>query len=874
MRPLTASDAFGKLDREATDRWHTLVDHMADVAATFEVLCTCRAIRRALDEAAGRSLECLDIARLTALAFLHDLGKANTGFQAKRWPSGARPSHRLTAGHSAEAMALLDAACSGSDEAWALLTRLPVEQMANDWGDEAVVTLLHASIAHHGRPIHAAQPWSRARVHWHPQDSYDPGAQLQRVSAALQAFLPNAFKPGGAPLPSAPRFVHLFAGLVQLADWLGSDTRHFPFSEPGEDRLITSRERAHDAVAGLGLDAEDFRADLKATSPSFSDVFGGTAPYPTQSAMADDTLGPVVVLEAETGSGKTEAALWRFLHLFKQGKVDSLYFALPTRVAASQAYARVRQAIVRTWPNGGPMVLRALAGYAAADGQTPHALPDFKVLWSDEPNDAEAGRRWAGESAKRFLAAPVAVGTVDQALLGTLQVKHAHLRHALAARALLVVDEVHASDAHMGVLIEHLIASQVALGGHVLLLSATLGAAARIRYLGAGRPQPFQAIPLHRASTLPYPAISDPSGLRATRGAQREKPVHWRSQDCIDDPARIAALAIDAAKQGARVLIIRNTVPAAIATLSALESAAPNPDWLFRIGTTATLHHSRFSREDRPRLDAAVEAQLGKHRPAGPLIVVGTQTLEQSLDLDADFLITDLCPMDVLLQRIGRLHRHARPDDARPAAYRTAQTCVVTPTDGDLTPNLKRPRHGLGLFHNGGGVYADVRILQATLNLIDAEPQVCIPADNRRLVESATHPEALRIVESRDERWASHGQQIDGLTGAKKTNARLGLLPFDRPFEELSFPDDIKLATRLGAADRVANFMPPQPGPFDMPVAELPIRFHLLPPGLPEDAAPEDIVAEAGGFTFCFGNARYRYSRFGLERLPDTTPGE
>lgn len=867
---LTEAFAFGKLDRSQIGiEWHPLVDHLADVAAVFEALCRCRAVRRSLEAAAGRALDERDIARLAALVFLHDFGKSNAGFQAKRWVDDDRPHGWLTAGHGTEAVALLDAAINGSDEALGLLLHLPVREMS-DWGtDETMGGLLRASIAHHGRPIANPPDWrGGARVHWSARQGYSPAEQLAQIGSTLRRFVPSAFVEGGSPLPDSPRFAHYFAGLVQLADWLGSDTRFFPFSETGEDRLVESRRRARIAVRATGLDTESYRCQLAATPVAFANVFDAAAPYPAQAAMADGALGPVVVLEAETGSGKTEAALWRYFHLFARGEVDSLYFALPTRVAASQAYRRVCEALSRAWPKAAPLAVRALAGYAAADGETSRALPNFKVLWSDEPSDAESGRRWAGETSKRFLAAPVAVGTVDQALLSTLQVKHAHLRHALAARSILVIDEVHASDAYMAVLIEQLINAQTALGGHTLLLSATLGAAARVRYLAAGKRKTQHLPTLAQASGLPYPAISDAAGLRATSGAQREKRVTWRCLDVIDDPQRVAALALEAAAQGARVLVIRNTVPAAVATLSALETNTPNAGWVFNRDGVITLHHSRFSREDRPMLDAAVEAQLGKGRPSGPLIVVGTQTLEQSLDLDADFLITDLCPMDVLLQRIGRLHRHVRPLEGRPTAFREARVFVLTPAGGDLKPCLSRPQHGLGRFRDGGGVYADVRILEATRRLISGESEVRIPADNRRLVESTTHPEALHAIESLGEAWAVHGQQIDGDTGARRTSAKLGLLPLDTPFAELDFPDKVKLATRLGAADRVVNFDPPQPGPFGQPVRELPIRYHLLPHDLPLEALPEDIASEPGGFRFRLGDTQYRYSRLGLEKRP------
>ena len=124
------------------------------------------------------------------------------------------------------------------------------------------------------------------------------------------------------------------------------------------------------------------------------------------------------------------------------------------------------------------------------------------------------------------------------------------------------------------------------------------------------------------------------------------------------------------------------------------------------------------------------------------------------------------------------------------------------------------------------------------------------------------------------EAWAVHGQQIEGDTGARRTSAKLGLLALDQNFGELSFLDDVKLATRLGAADRIVCFDTPPPGPFGRVVRELPIRHHLLPRGLSLEAQPELIVIEPGGFRFQLGDAHYRYSRLGLERLPQTDSPE
>lgn len=888
--------AWSKLERNADGDitgWHPLADHMLDVAACLMAVARCRNVHRALERAGGRSLTQRDLWRLAAIAFLHDLGKANAGFQAKRWSllkdiPASWPRH---SGHVGEALHLFE---ENADPA--LLDALPIEALCL-WG-ESLHDLLLASISHHGRPARV-QPGNDHAYLWKPVTTggvitYSPLETLKQLGQQVQTLFPDAFIADDIELPATPAFVHLFAGLVQLADWLGSDTRFFPYTVPGEARADTAFQRAEQAVQTIGLDTADLQTVLQHGMPDFATTFDVPQPRPIQSALGAPDLGPLLVLEAETGSGKTEAALWRFAQLLRAGQVDSLYFALPTRVAASQLYERLRRFVSRLWPADSgvtpPVVVRALPGYTSADGQMPHHLPDFRVLWPDQADDQQAHRRWAAESSKRYLAATIAVGTIDQALLGALQVRHAHLRHALLSRSLLVVDEVHASDAYMSALLEHLLRAHRRAGGHALLLSATLGASARARLqvlTHADRPHPPRPhLPsLETACTMPYPALSNGTRLQPLLSASDHKTVHWQTLDAIDDPARTARLAIEAAACGARVLVIRNTVPAAVATLREVEAAVTalgHPEWLFTLTLSgsarpvSTLHHSRFSRQDRPLLDRAVEQRIGKQRlQPGGAIVIGTQTLEQSLDLDADLLVTDLCPMDVLLQRVGRLHRHSRPATERPEGFNSARAWILTPTGHDLTPHLKRARHGLGLLHGGGGVYPDLRILEATRRLIDASPTRQIPRDNRELVERATHPQALQQIEQElGADWARLGQTIDGTCSASKAVAHLQALPYDQPFETLTFPDDEqKVATRLGAADRLVEFDSPPLGPFGLVVASLAIRAHLLPPDLPTDARPAQVASLADdsgdGFEFSLGPRRYRYSRFGLERLPD-----
>jgi len=879
--------AWGKLSRDHSGQlvgMHPLLDHMTDVASCFLALAKCAAIRRSLAFTAGRDLDESDLQRLSVLVFLHDIGKANSGFQSRLWQQPNRPPGDWPTspfGHGPEGWELIAGRVANAEH---YAVGLPISEIL-EWGEEAVTQLLQASISHHGRPL-GETPSKQAEYIWKPVLGkngmllYDPAATLSNMGDRLKKSYPLAFTKSRYFLPENPAFSHLFAGLVQLADWLGSDTRSgfFPYTVDGENRLQTSPINAAYAVRKIGLDVSFWRNEIQSAQPTFNTAFSVCSARPMQISAADLSLGSLVILEAETGSGKTEAALWRFVKLFQEGKVDSLYFALPTRVAATQLYQRIFDLINRLWPREAPVVVRALPGYEAADDQIKISLPDFKVQWPDQPADEKADQRWVAESPKRFLAATIAVGTIDQALLGALKVRHAHMRHALLARSLLVVDEVHASDAYMTVLLESLLQAHLKTGGQAILLSATLGATARNRYLNIGYQKKFTQPTLAEACAMPYPAISslNTAGiyLQSVAGNPHQKTVQWKTIDAMDEPERVATLAAEAAAKGARVLVVRNTVPAAIATLRALEqiALAQEGQWLFKINGISTLHHSRYSRQDRPLLDKAVEDQLGKVRKDfDGRVIIGTQTLEQSLDIDADLLITDLCPMDVLLQRIGRLHRHERPDAERPVAFRKAHALLLTPKGNDLTPLLNRARNGLGRFHDGGGVYPDLRMIEATKRLIEAEPTRQIPTDNRMLVEYATHPEALMVIENElGNDWKKLGQAIEGDTSARRGIGHLHTLPYDDAFGDVLFPEsDQKIATRLGAADRLLTFDPPQPGPFMQEVKQLALRFHQIPAGVSLDAQPSAIVTlpDNAGFEFTLGTTRYLYNRFGLERM-------
>jgi len=436
------------------------------------------------------------------------------------------------------------------------------------------------------------------------------------------------------------------------------------------------------------------------------------------------------------------------------------------------------------------------------------------------------------------------------------------MRGAGLSRSLLVVDEVHASDAYMTSLLKGALDAHLRLGGHALLMSATLGSAARSRLLGT---------PLRdRDLDAPYPALS-----WAERGAARHLPVpdqgrvkrvRMRASPLLQSPDAIARVAITAARAGARVLVIRNTVRAAAELLRAVQDRDPDAP-LLEVNGVRTLHHSRFAAEDRRRLDAAVEAALSPDGPSRGVIVIGTQTLEQSLDVDADLLITDLCPVDVLLQRLGRLFRHDRP---RPDGFTEPRCVVLTPDRID--PAAPLPGYGLGpAARDGSGVYPNLLTLEATVRLIRQSSVWEVPAMNRQLVEAGVDPDRLaaRAAEL-GPAWAAHLDRAQGRDGAMRQQAGLVRLDRTRPFtfQDGLFPPE-GARTRLGSESLELTLPAPVTGAFGEPVRHFAIPHHLL-----RGADPEGVTAveTQDGVEIGCGRVTYLYGSAGLippDRDPD-----
>jgi CRISPR-associated endonuclease/helicase Cas3 len=727
--------------------------------------------------------------RLAILAGLHDLGKALKGFQDKL--EGTPLTSR---GHVAEALAVLTAK---PDTQRAV--QLP---LLFEWF-ERLSDAMYVSICHHGEPVAD----DRIRAHLPVLDQllartrygHDPITEIGRLSQFLLDEFPNARQP--APkLRFTSQAQHLFAGILMASDWMASG---FAF-DPGEPD-----QRAANVLRRTGWSAWHSGAPalalLEGRVPRSAQI--GTLELPIDERFA--------VIEAPTGTGKTEAALIWASRLVEAGQVDGLYFAVPTRSAATELHARIGRLMSTHHPALKDKIVRAVPGLL----DTYNSVPDYPP------------ETWAVAAPKRTFAAPIAVGTIDQALLSIIRSRHAWMRAAFLSRHLLVVDEVHASDPYMASLTRGLIERHLSVGGRALAMSATLGETALAILMDRER-RPFD-----EAVASPYPAI------RRTTEDQALPQASSRCIDVIVEPLEQAASrARNAAADKQSVLWIRSTVSDAIADFQSFNAS----------GVKSLLHHSRYAVEDRTWLDEQLLSIFGLGGNRGGVIAVTTQTAEQSLDIDADLLITDACPADVLLQRLGRLHRHRVA--SRPTAV------VIDP--GGLDRYLQ-PR-GKVVGHRGQGwawVYNNLLSVRATLDWLNKGRSISIPEDCRSLVERATHADYLReLAGSLGGSWTDLWRNLFDDAAMKAQLAEASLIDWERPYREALVNE--WLPTRLGEGTitvAVKDLVSPFTG---QSIEALPIPGRWL-----RGAALPDEPINAVNQQLRIGTQNYAYDRLGIRRL-------
>jgi len=434
------------------------------------------------------------------------------------------------------------------------------------------------------------------------------------------------------------------AGHIVLCDWIASNEEFF------QDKLLQGTDDPAKYFARSRFVAEDWvkRLGLRRACGDGKASEVVPTPRPLQQAILDSDIPPgLVIIEAPMGEGKTEAA-WILAEKWRKHGYQGMYMALPTMATSDSLHSRYRDDYLRKL--GRNEAAHLVHGMAwLRDEKEPEKAPE-----TGEPGDDRgAVAAWFRPTRRATLAAH-GVGTVDQAMLAGMHVKFGFLRLYGLADRVLVIDEVHAYDAYMSAIICRLLQWCSCLEIPVILLSATLSAkqrAAMIEAYGAvsGDPGPEAAYPL---TTVAVPG-KEATTIQAAASTARVLKLETHA-GLLGNATATAAKTKELVKDVGCCCVILNTVKQAQAVYAALGEGVPK-----------LLFHARFTAEDRERITNEVIQKFGKdtaHRP-DKFILVATQVVEQSLDVDFDHMITEIAPMDLLLQRSGRVKRHARTAD-------------------------------------------------------------------------------------------------------------------------------------------------------------------------------------------------------------------
>lgn len=775
-------------DQDVT--WHPLPFHSLDVAAVAETLLRKNSrLRASLTRLLGMSSEEESVSVVCYLIGLHDIGKFAKQFQAKEpkhFPVCFEddPSALPTAfDHGRGCLALYDAGWlhflpsdSGSSQAWRawrpLVSAVAGHHGAPPWADESHLDPVFGKIG-----IAVAHQFIRElRDLWAPPSVEVDGRTARRASWAL-------------------------AGLVTLADWIGSNQQWFPYAASGIDLevyLAQARKNAERAVDEAGI--------LPAKSIShlaYGDLIGDHEPSPMQRWARDVELpdGPALfVIEDDTGSGKTEAALMLSHRLIGKGNAEGLYIALPTMATANAMFNRLARTQRRLFaPCSLPSISLAHSarwfheGFRRATLDAGRNERPYSTA-GDPDSEATASATcaaWISDDRRKAFLADVGAGTIDQAILAVLPSRFQSLRLHGLMRRVLVLDEIHAYDAYMMREMEALLEFQAGLGGSVILLSATLPLESRARLVAGfarGLGDRGQGAPRPRASAYPLATIRARgvhvhAKVDGQRGRARRLPVRF-----VNSPDDGIEIVRRAANAGQAALYIRNTVDDALETY---HNVSERP-----LDRRPILFHARFALADRLEIERQVTGRFGKQSTPDDRrgrILIATQVVEQSLDLDFDVIVSDLAPIDLLMQRAGRLWRHHRRERRGSPEFVIVGPEAVQDADEDW---FRRA------FPRASHVYQDHARLWLTANVLMRRGCMDTPRDSRGLVEEVYGESACDQV---PEGLMDAALEAMGRRGADQGMAATNVLQFGHGYlPGDGWTSEWRVPTRLNDHPRVS----------------------------------------------------------------------
>jgi CRISPR-associated endonuclease/helicase Cas3 len=705
---------WAKSDRHKKGHWHPLIGHSLDVAASAWLLLNREP--KATQRMLSRELEIPFVAVVPWVAGLigmHDIGKAIPGFQLQ-WRKGDQAVAQEQLESNGFKWLATDIEGDVPSHATASQAFLETALPEIGFGKKTSRHIAEALGAHHGfRASRNAVKNARLKMGtdvWHD-------ARRSLFKCILEVTHAIEHPAPSANLLSAEGFMRL-AGLTSVADWLGSNANFMKYRGLVSDVLthdihdpfeyfleaIAQAEKALDGIGWLGQQPKHL---------TFNEVFP-FEPRQLQTAVIEllqNVNTPLLLLaEAPMGEGKTEAALYG--HHLLQHQVDhrGAYLALPTQATSNAMFDRVRDFLERLGFTEPPDV-QLVHGAALLDDK----FNDLKLDvgdWEKRQHQSVVASEWFTPK-KQALLSPHGVGTVDQTLLGILNVGHHFVRLFGLANRTIIFDEVHAYELYTSTLIERLVMWLKALGSSVILLSATLPREVRKRLLSAfgGQGEDLD---------IPYPRVTRVLGNTITTLPLQARSLKFNLGEAPLEAADLAQFLLSEYRKGGAVGCVVNTVQRAQDVYAQIRHLLGEEfDTKNHI-----LLHARFPANQRGLLEEKLKKTVGeKHFELRNAIVVATQVVEQSLDVDFDVLISDLAPIDLLLQRAGRLHRHNDPMSfERP---RPAQHALVRLYVAGLQRNVDIPDITSSYWN---WVYAPV-ILLRTWALLRRKEFLSVPED-------------------------------------------------------------------------------------------------------------------------------------------------
>jgi CRISPR-associated endonuclease/helicase Cas3 len=805
----------GDATGSAPPSYHLLPYHNLDVAAVAQVLLDSDDL---LQKRLADTLNLPRASTLPLLVFLiamHDAGKFAEGFQylapdlfAKL--RGRSGSDRYTVRHDTlgfVAWQNIIWPVVWEEDWFGLHAHTGTGKLAQAGAGEYFTALMKAVAGHHGAPPELNHRAQHADVHF---DDDVQSAVLDFARRCCLLLLPDsAFQDWNYKddVPRAKRASWLLAGLTVMADWIGSNQDYFSFRQEEIPLKRYWREhalpQARDALSKTGVLPSSAVGET-GLQVLFPDLFSKHDPTPLQRHAATCALGDgpqLFMLEDLTGAGKTEAALTLTHRLMDAGRAAGQYVGLPTTATADAMYERVGAAYERLYekPGSASLTLAHSAREHSSAFQQSIEMDDPRATTGDtydgdERTGAARCTAWLADSRQTALLASVGVGTIDQALISILPARHQSLRLAGLSRNVLVVDEVHACDAYMLRLLERLLAFHAAQGGSAILLSATLPMKMRQQLADAFRsglqmdPLPLgeEAFPL-ATHVGAYGKAEQPLSSKPGAGRDiRVKPFHEKS--------KVAGHLTGKAEDGRCGCWIRNTVGDAVKAYRMLRQ---------RLGPERVdLFHARFALCDRQTIETRVLDHFGKD--SGPedrngKIVIATQVIEQSLDLDFDAMVTDLTFIDLIIQRVGRMLRHLR--DAEGNVILDGPDEREDPALGVLMPPLADDPNTdwyKRLFPSGAYVYPEVDALWRTAQVLLDHGSLKLPEEARELIESVYGDGAAPVPEpiSRAAQEAKSQTRINESLAA--SNALTLNKGYGNTADRAHWQSDERTPTRLG----------------------------------------------------------------------------